>query len=86
MVGIDELGTALARLPVSEPVTEHPSTNSVSRLEDDDVKAFGDEHIGTPQAGETAADDRHVEHVSVSSQNSVGCSAMMRRGTPGHGT
>jgi hypothetical protein len=86
VVGIDELGATFARLSIAELVAEHPPADSVTGFENDNVEASLDQNIGAPQPGEAAADDRYVEHVSDSSQNSVGCSAMMRRGTPGHGT
>ena len=90
MIGVDELGAALARLTVAEVMAEHSPTDTIASLQHDHVDASLHQHVGASQTSEPTADDRHVDLSTVrahsSSQNSVGCSAMMRRGTPGHGT
>ncbi len=67
VVRIDELGAALAGLAVGEAVTEHPTTDTLSCLDHDDVGATGDQFLCTSQTGEPAADDHHVAHLRTAS-------------------
>ena len=84
---VDELGTALAHLPVAERVAPHPTADTVACLEHDDVR--------DPAAARSVAQrsparpaPMTIDVVVGSSwrQNSVGCSGRITRGTPGHGT
>jgi hypothetical protein len=74
-------------------MTEHSPTDAIASFQHNDVDTSPHQDIGTSQTGEATADDRHLEMLDaheklmrISSQNNAGCSAMMRRGTPGHGT
>ena len=61
MIGVDELGAALARLTVAEVMAEHSPTDAIASFQHDHVDTSLHQHVGASQTGEPTADDRHIE-------------------------
>lgn len=86
---VDELCASLAPLPICETVAADASTDAVSRFQHRHLDTRVDEVDSAAQTSQTRSDDDHTRRwhaVSSIFQNNVGCSGLITRGTPDHGT